>query len=278
MSDDPSQPDLQQQQAATDGDAMAMSDTGVGGPTDDEDQLTKNDAWHVITSYFDEKGLVRQQLDSFDEFIQNKMQEVVDEQLPVEIYPEPQVPEDHPDYVRKKFRYKFGQVYLSTPQLTEKDGTTDTMRPMVARIRNLTYNAPLFVDISERESIIDADGNETEVLKDKSERMFLGKVPIMLQSTSHTRASEGGGSTTSRADRCSPDLPLPVAISLLARHVLRAQIAAQQGTDGHGRVSVKGDETCEMDDLVRACVCSPCFLPCLPPSLPQALTIRAVTS
>jgi hypothetical protein len=29
----------------------------------DDVPLTKNDAWHVITSYFDEKGLVRQQLD-----------------------------------------------------------------------------------------------------------------------------------------------------------------------------------------------------------------------
>lgn len=30
---------------------------------EDDDAITKNDAWHVITSYFDEKGLVRQQLD-----------------------------------------------------------------------------------------------------------------------------------------------------------------------------------------------------------------------
>ena len=33
----------------------------------------------VITAYFKEKGLVRQQLDSFDEFIQNTMQELVDD-------------------------------------------------------------------------------------------------------------------------------------------------------------------------------------------------------
>jgi DNA-directed RNA polymerase II subunit RPB2 len=33
----------------------------------------------VIQSFFDEKGLVRQQLDSFDEFVQNTMQELVDE-------------------------------------------------------------------------------------------------------------------------------------------------------------------------------------------------------
>lgn len=47
---------------------------------EDEDQeFTQEDCWTVITSFFDEKGLVRQQLDSFDEFVQNTMQELVDE-------------------------------------------------------------------------------------------------------------------------------------------------------------------------------------------------------
>lgn len=111
------------------------------------------------------------------------MQEVVDEQLPIEIMPEPQVPEDHPDFRRTKHRFKFGQIYLSTPQLTEKDGTTDTMRPMVARLRNLTYSAPLFVDISKQVTEIDENGQDIRTLESESERMFLGKIPIMLQST-----------------------------------------------------------------------------------------------
>jgi len=103
-----------------------------------DDEITKNDAWPIITAYFDEKGLVRQQLDSFDEFIQNKMQEVIDEANAIEVIPESRVPEDHPDYQRRRYKFKFGQIYLSTPQMTEADGTTDTMRPNVARIRNLT--------------------------------------------------------------------------------------------------------------------------------------------
>ncbi|CAF1347205.1 unnamed protein product, partial [Adineta ricciae] len=40
---------------------------------DDRDitpELWQEACWTVISSYFDEKGLVRQQLDSFDEFIQ----------------------------------------------------------------------------------------------------------------------------------------------------------------------------------------------------------------
>jgi hypothetical protein len=39
---------------------------------------------------FQEKGLVRQQLDSFDEFIQNTMQEIVDEMSEISLTPENQ--------------------------------------------------------------------------------------------------------------------------------------------------------------------------------------------
>lgn len=44
-----------------------------------DETLGQEDCWAIITSFFEEKGLVRQQLDSFDEFIQNTMQEIVDE-------------------------------------------------------------------------------------------------------------------------------------------------------------------------------------------------------
>ena len=46
---------------------------------DDDSEFTQEDCWTVISAFFDEKGLVRQQLDSFDEFVQNTMQELVDE-------------------------------------------------------------------------------------------------------------------------------------------------------------------------------------------------------
>jgi DNA-directed RNA polymerase II subunit RPB2 len=46
---------------------------------EDEDVINQEDCWTIITSFFEEKGLVRQQLDSFDEFVQNTMQELVDE-------------------------------------------------------------------------------------------------------------------------------------------------------------------------------------------------------
>ncbi|KAM3265089.1 hypothetical protein P3L10_002083 [Capsicum annuum] len=57
---------------------------------DESHEITQDDAWAVISAYFEEKGLVRQQLDSFDEFIQNTMQEIVDETADIEIRSESQ--------------------------------------------------------------------------------------------------------------------------------------------------------------------------------------------
>jgi DNA-directed RNA polymerase II subunit RPB2 len=42
-------------------------------------EIGQEDAWVVIEKYFDEKKLVRQQIDSFDEFIHTKIQEIVDD-------------------------------------------------------------------------------------------------------------------------------------------------------------------------------------------------------
>lgn len=38
--------------------------------------FVQEDAWAVISAFFEEKGLVRQQLDSFNEFINSNMQVV----------------------------------------------------------------------------------------------------------------------------------------------------------------------------------------------------------
>jgi DNA-directed RNA polymerase II subunit RPB2 len=50
-----------------------------GDELGEEEEITQEDCWTVISSFFQQKGLVRQQLDSFDEFVQNTMQELVDE-------------------------------------------------------------------------------------------------------------------------------------------------------------------------------------------------------
>lgn len=47
--------------------------------------LWQEACWIVISSYFDEKGLVRQQLDSFDEFIQMSVQRIVEDSSVIDL-------------------------------------------------------------------------------------------------------------------------------------------------------------------------------------------------
>ena len=56
----------------------------------DPTPISQLDAWTVIQAYFDEKGLVRQQLDSFDAFITNTVTEVVDDSPTINLRPQPQ--------------------------------------------------------------------------------------------------------------------------------------------------------------------------------------------
>lgn len=84
-----------------------------------ETAITQEDAWQVISSYFAEKGLVRQQLDSFDEFVNNTMQEIVTEAGDIRVTPEPQYLPGQ-EVVRKTFQIQFNQVYLSKPIVIEK--------------------------------------------------------------------------------------------------------------------------------------------------------------
>jgi DNA-directed RNA polymerase beta subunit len=56
----------------------------------DED-ISQEDVWPIITSYFELKGLVRQQLDSFDSFSAHTLMSVVRDQNPIRLRPEAQL-------------------------------------------------------------------------------------------------------------------------------------------------------------------------------------------
>jgi len=47
-----------------------------------------------------------------------------------------------------------------------------------ARLRNLTYCAPLFVDVKETTLEIDDDGIESVIKQDDYKKVLLGRVPI----------------------------------------------------------------------------------------------------
>ena len=166
-------------------------ETGEGGPEsvypsagaveEEEEEITSDlwqeACWVVISAYFDEKGLVRQQLDSFDEFIQMSVQRIVEDSPPVELQTEAQHMTGEVE-TPTKFWLNFDQIYLSKPTHWEKDGAPSPMMPNEARLRNLTYSSPLYVDITKT---VEREGEERK--EHKYDKVFIGKIPIMLRST-----------------------------------------------------------------------------------------------
>jgi len=164
----------------------------VGWEDEDLGEITQEHGWGVITAYFDEKGLVRQQLDSFDEFIANMMQELVDDSRDIQVEPESQY-ETGMEKEDTIITVNFGQIYLSKPMMTESDGTPSTMLPHEARLRKLTYAAQLYVDVTstmyrrlndsldlEDQEKIEEEGVDNPTIFEKE---FIGHVPIMLRSS-----------------------------------------------------------------------------------------------
>jgi DNA-directed RNA polymerase II subunit RPB2 len=147
---------------------------------DEADEIDSQEAvWEVIGCYFKKKGLVSQQLDSFNGFIQITMQELVDGTLPIEVKASAlhQPGADMiPESDQQTYQFKFEQIYLSKPTTKEGDGSIQEMFPNEARLRNLTYAAPLYIDVTKK--VIQGDSIE----ETKEEKVIIGRVPIMLRS------------------------------------------------------------------------------------------------
>lgn len=91
--------------------------------------------------------------------------------------------------VQTIYKISFGQIYLSRPMMTESDGETATLFPKAARLRNLTYSAPLYVDVTKK---IIKKGHDCEEVTETQEftKVFIGKVSVR-KSVSSAHSSHG---------------------------------------------------------------------------------------
>lgn len=75
------------------------------------------------------------------------------------------------------------QVYLSRPNTKEADGSILYMFPNEARLRNLTYTAPFFVDMKkEVRRMLSDDSFQLEESDDEWRKVLVASVPVMLRS------------------------------------------------------------------------------------------------
>lgn len=146
-----------------------------------DQQLFHEFTWEVIDKYFRyNKGyqLIKHQTESFNDFLLNKLEQIIEGFNPIEIHHQ-YIPEED------KFKYiltiELKNPVLAKPTISEKDGSVKIMTPNDARQRNFTYSSNLTVDMYINTKTIGTDGEYISDSK-RINNISLGKVPIMVKS------------------------------------------------------------------------------------------------
>lgn len=123
------------------------------------DYLTPDDLWIVMRKYFEEKGLVRQHLDSYERFLKELLPSILEEFREIRI--------------AEKTRIVIEKYRVDEPKWTSIEGIEESKSPMECRLRNLTYATPVYVTVR----IEDESGYTRE------QELKLMDLPVMLKSS-----------------------------------------------------------------------------------------------
>lgn len=140
--------------------------------------------WDSINTYFQTQGvskLVEHQIESFEDFIRNKLPLIISSTAPIVVWHEQ-------DETTKKYKYElrlsFENITYMKPRIQEATGRIKPMFPQEARMRNFTYAAQMFCDV--RFVARSYKGDKLDVFDEQLkvfEGVSLGKVPVMLGSS-----------------------------------------------------------------------------------------------
>ena len=122
---------------------------------------SQNRNWSVIQNILKTEGIARQHLNSFDEFVDAGLQSIIHEV-------------EHVDIENAEYPYKIqlGKIKLQQPRMMELDGSITHVTPAEARLRNISYAAPIMMEASVIE-----DGKTLE-----SRYVHIGDMPVMVKS------------------------------------------------------------------------------------------------
>jgi len=144
----------------------------------------ENNPGKVLTNayFLDQRRLVRHQIDGYDNFIENKLYEILDE---YNSNPKNIIYADYDKELGKnklEYRIIFGKIYISKPIVQDDQSIQRQMFPNDARLQKLTYSLTIKVDISHRITEHLENGQVKESECEFLSAHPIGKIPLMLQS------------------------------------------------------------------------------------------------
>ena len=141
--------------------------------------LSEEHIWKILKNQFEVNGLVKHQIDSYNEFINFGIRDLIEN--------EPDIVVENND---KLYKVIFDNVYISQPTILEDSRELRHVFPSEIRQRDLTYESSIYVDITEQFINILDEKKENNIIYDegtideenKYNRICIGKIPVMLRS------------------------------------------------------------------------------------------------
>lgn len=121
----------------------------------------KTKTWELVDSFFDKYDLVDHHIKSYNDFVDNRIQKIIDNSDPITL-------EDG------KYTLVTGNLKIESPFTKEADGSKSMIYPTEARLRNLNYSAHMFLEMALQE-----EGQPEAEL----EEVYIGELPLMLKSS-----------------------------------------------------------------------------------------------
>ncbi|MFP4112300.1 MAG: DNA-directed RNA polymerase subunit B'' [Candidatus Woesearchaeota archaeon] len=118
----------------------------------------------VMDSYFSNYSFVQSNIESFNNFIEKELQNIIDDNKEIE----PTIIPHNID----EFKIRLDKIWIKKPELIEADGARRDIYPVEARLRKISYAAPIYMEVSAH-----IDGIQRE-----SFTAQIGSMPIMIKS------------------------------------------------------------------------------------------------
>jgi len=119
-------------------------------------------------AYFTREKIAQHHINSFNKFLDVGLQKIIDEQGIIETDIEK---EGYKVYV------KLGKIKVGNPMVKEADGSREELFPTEARLRNITYASPVYLNMT-----IVKEYESGEIEEDDEDETEIGTLPTMLRS------------------------------------------------------------------------------------------------
>ena len=118
----------------------------------------------LIKKFFEEQSFVDSDIESFNNFIEHTLQKIIDENRDIE----PTIIPQNVD----SFKIRLDKIEVHKPEIIEADGSKRKIYPIEARLRKISYAAPVFIEVSSHINNVQRETFRTQICN----------IPVMLKS------------------------------------------------------------------------------------------------